>query len=386
MNDHKAAIQYTEGQQLLFDNSYRSIPFNVTQAALLAIYLYYNLGPKEHILIWVAGICIISCIRMIHCKIVKKSISFTGSINFHLKIFLCLTWLTSLIWTSVYFISIPYVQMEQQYIIILVFGGMTAGSTISLAVYFPAFLAYTQSIFLPVIIYNYCGWDVNHAILATMCLFFLLAITIVAQANQSLLKNMFLLTEQNKILSDKFEMLSITDSLTGLYNRRHFTKVIQEEFNRSKRNQQSFSLISIDVDNFKLINDGFGHPFGDKFITYTANYLKHYLRRANDIIFRLGGDEFTAILLNTNEEETKQICNIIKNQFVKTPKFDYEPQDIDHQKLLAQVSMSIGIVYIPYDSTTTIDQIIEIADNMLYQSKNEGKNQIKYINCKDGNN
>ncbi len=378
MKDDKAPIKYNEGRQLLFDNSYRGIPFNAIMAIFLAIYLSYKQIPKTPILIWVTMMIIISFFRIIHCKMILSKKLFYKTFNFHLKIFIFLTFLTGLNWTSIYFISIHYTMETQLDIVTLFFGGMSAGATTSLAVYFPAFLTYTLSIFIPVIMYQYYYWDINHFILATSLLTFLVGLSIITKSNQKLFKKTFFLTEQNKILSDKFEVLSITDELTGLYNRRHFIKIINEEYNRAKRNQQSFALISIDIDNFKLLNDNFGHSFGDKFIIYTANYLKNYLRRSNDIIFRLGGDEYIVLILNISEEKTKEICNIIKNKFLKTPNFDYKPQDSDHQKILAKISMSIGIVYVSHKTTTDINQIIEIADQLLYQAKNEGKNRIKY--------
>lgn len=326
-------------------------------------------------------IALMSCIRLIHCKLVVSKNLMQNSANLQLIIFFFLTLLMGLVWTSIYFISTPYVAQQQLYGIILVFGGMTAGATTTLAIYFPSFIAYIFSIFLPVIIYNFCFLEFDPSILSIMIMFFLLAIILTARSLQDLLKRTFLLTEQNKSLTDKFEMLSITDALTGLYNRRHFTKVMQEEYNRAKRNQQSFALVSIDVDNFKLINDSLGHPFGDKFLTYIADYLKNYLRRSNDIIFRLGGDEFSALLLNSTEEKAKQICDEIKSRFLKNPKFDQGSQDGTQQQILKQISLSIGVVYVPHDSTANIEQIIEKVDQSLYKSKNDGKNQINYTKC-----
>ena len=144
-----------------------------------------------------------------------------------------------------------------------------------------------MSLFIPIIFYNYYYWEFNHVILASIFVFFLIGVSIIAKSNQVVLKKLFFLTDQNKALIDKLEALSITDSLTGLYNRRHFMEVLQEEHNRSKRNKQSFVLVSIDIDNFKVINDNLGHPIGDKFLLYVADYLKNYLLsvlRANLLI------------------------------------------------------------------------------------------------------
>lgn len=378
--DYSLAKQFKEGQEFLFEGAYRSIIFNVVITILLALYLVYHECPLKPLVVWLTAISIVSCIRIFHCKFVIKHDCLSNFANFHLYLFTFLTLLTGVLWTSIYFIALPYIDEPQQYVIILAFGGMSAGAAASLAVYFPAFMAYVLAIFMPVIIYNYAVFDMVHIILASMFLMFLIVITISAKAHQMLLYKIFSLTEQNIILSERFEMLAITDSLTGLYNRRYFTDISESEYNRAKQNYQSFVLVSIDIDNFKLINDNFGHPFGDKFLIYTAAYLKSFMRRANDLIFRLGGDEFAMLLVNVTEEKTRDICNEIKNKYLSNPKFEYEPQDQEHQIILKQVSLSMGVVYVEYGSTAKIDQIIEKADELLYHAKKEGKNNINYVN------
>lgn len=381
MKDDKAPIKYRDGQQLLFDNSYRAIPFNAIMASFLALYLYYKQIPKAPIIVWITIMTLICIVRIIHCKIVLSRKLFDDTFNFHLRLFMFMIFVTGITWSSIYFVAIHYTLESQLDIVTLFFGGMTAGATTSLAIYFRAFIIFTLSIFIPVITYQYYHGDVNHIILATSLLTFIIALSIIAKSNQKIFQRLFFLTKQNKILSDKFEILSITDELTGLYNRRHFNSTIAEEFNRAKRNQQSFSLVSLDIDNFKLLNDNFGHPFGDDFIVYTANYLKHYLRLSNDIVFRLGGDEYAALMLNTTEEKSRDICELLKNEFLKTPKFHYKPQDDKHKEILSKLSMSIGTVYVPHTSTSNIDHIIEVADKQLYIAKNEGKDRIKYSKC-----
>jgi len=379
MEDNRSAIQYEEGRLFIFDSTYTTLRYSIVSAAFLGLYLYVNNCPKELVIDWLAVFTVIIFIRTIHCKIVLTKKLYNDAFKFHLRFFVFLTFLTGLVWSSIYFLSIPYMAEAPQYIIFLAFGGMVAGATTTLGVYYVAYFAYTLSIFLPVIIYNYSFGSTNHVILATMFLVYLLALTRVTKSQQDTLKRIFFLTKQNEDLLSKFEMLSITDSLTGLYNRRHFTEIISKEYNEAKSNQMPIVLISIDVDNFKLINDNFGHPFGDMFLVYTADYLRNYLTSVNGVIFRQGGDEFTAVVVNISEEEIKELCLEIKNNFIKNPKFDYSIQDSKHQSILEQISLSIGIVYMPYNSTINMQQIIDKVDQLLYQAKSQGKNEIKYI-------
>ncbi len=382
MTEDKPAIKYLEGQKVLFESSFKAIPFNIVMASILAGSLYYNDLPLRTTVIWLSAIFIISIGRMLYCRFVLSKGEGEYATPLNLNIFLFLTLIMGLTWSTIYFASLHAVEKPELYLILLVCGGMAAGSTASMGVYMPAFYTYVLSIFCPIILYNYSLLDVNAAFFATMFVFFLIAITIIAKSHQKLFANIFFLTEQNKALKEKFEQLSITDSLTGLYNRRYFLKTIHDEYNRARRNKHSLSIISLDVDNFKLINDNLGHPFGDEFLKYLSFYLKHHLKRANDIIFRIGGDEFIAILINTSEESTKEICNKIKECFLKSPIFNYNPQDSIRESVLAEVTLSMGVLYVPFDATADIDSIIAMVDQLLYQSKHQGKNVISYRSCR----
>jgi diguanylate cyclase (GGDEF)-like protein len=376
MTYYKAPIEYQEGRRVLFDSSYRAIPFNMVLAGFISLSLYFNKAPLEIVACWLAIILVINTVRMAHCRYVVSKGLMGDDFNFHLRVFVFLTALAGLAWSCIYFASIPYVNELQRYLILLVCGGLISGSAATLAIYFPSFLAFMLTTFLPVVVYNYYLWRFDSLVFAGMLTFFLVAISVIAKSHQILFKKLFFLTEQNKNLKEQFEILSITDQLTRLYNRRYFMKIIQSEYNRAKRNKQSFALVSLDVDNFKLINDNLGHPFGDNFLVYIASYLKSYLQRANDIIFRVGGDEFSVLLLNTTEEITRQIFDKIKAEFLIQPKFDYNPQDVVHQKVLEQVSLSFGVAFVDKDAYMNIGQIIEQADWDLYQSKHEAKNRI----------
>lgn len=379
MKEQKPAVQYKDGQQLLYAGSYRVVVFNIILASLLGLYLYNNSVPTQILTSWLTGIILIIAARMLHCYLVVKKELYISAPKKHLKIFVFFTLLTGLVWTSIYFVSIPYTDDAMRFVILIVFAGMCAGATASLGVYLVAFLVYVCSILLPIIFYNFYLGGSNNAILSLILIFYLIAASIIAKSFQRLLSGIFYLTEQNANLIDKLEELSITDSLTALYNRRHFSKIIKDEYYRAKRNKHSLAFISIDVDNFKLINDNFGHPFGDKFLTYIAYYLKNYLRRENDVIFRLGGDEFAALLINSSEEDTRILCEKIKSGFLKTPGFDYQPQNEEHERILKQVSLSIGAVFVPYEIEINVNQITEMADQLLYDAKHHGKHQVVYV-------
>ncbi len=383
MKVEKTAVQYRDGQQLLYAGSFRAVGFNVILASLLGYYLYNHNVPTHILTIWVLSLIFVIAIRMIHCKLVLKKELYISATNLNLKIFLLLTLLAGLTWASIFFLTLPFTDNVMQFVIFIVYAGMCAGANASLGVYVPAFLIYVCAVFMPIIFYQFYLGGVDNTVLSIIFLFYLLAITVIARSFHRILAGIFSLTEQNAILINKLEELSIKDSLTALYNKRHFTKLVKDEYYRAKRNKHPFAFISIDVDNFKSINDNLGHPFGDKFLTYIACYLKTYLCRENDIIFRLGGDEFAALLVNATEEDTKQLCEKIRSQFLKSPGFEYEPQNEEHAKILAKVSLSIGVVFIPYETQISIAEITERADKLLYDAKRQGKNRVAYVNLND---
>jgi diguanylate cyclase (GGDEF)-like protein len=227
------------------------------------------------------------------------------------------------------------------------------------------------------------GFD--QIITATMILAFVCILIVESRANEKLLQSTFLLTEEKTFLVDKLEKLSITDALTGLYNRRYFNNKLSEEYNRAKRNKYNIALVYIDIDNFKLINDRLGHPYGDKFLIYAADLFANTMKRANDTVFRLGGDEFVAILANSTMNNTKLVCEKIQKEFKlkNFPPINNKSLANIYEETLQKVSLSIGVIDVSYESSITTEDIVTQADKALYDAKNAGKNKIFYIECKN---
>ncbi|MEP6923593.1 MAG: diguanylate cyclase [Pyrinomonadaceae bacterium] len=163
----------------------------------------------------------------------------------------------------------------------------------------------------------------------------------------------------------KFEQLSITDSLTGLLNRRYLDERVSEEVNRSKRDGTPMSILMIDIDNFKKYNDRFGHQAGDEVLKMTAQCLKVVLRGA-DVAARFGGEEFCLLLPNTTLGEARLIGERIRIRI--------EGTDFPHQG----VTVSVGVsAYSPLHSSP--QEVIEAADKALYQAKRIGKNNVQLL-------
>lgn len=168
-------------------------------------------------------------------------------------------------------------------------------------------------------------------------------------------------------LAGHLKELSVTDSLTGLFNRRYFEERFFEELNRSDRHNLSFSLAMIDIDDFKLFNDSEGHLAGDEILKSIANISKDCLR-ISDVIARFGGEEFAVIMPQTEKEEailvSERIRKSIKEQIPST--WSVFPKKA--------ITVSIGVATFPYDGKER-KELIRNADKALYMAKMEGKDR-----------
>jgi len=170
-------------------------------------------------------------------------------------------------------------------------------------------------------------------------------------------------------LNDHLEKISITDSLTEVFNRRYGNILLQQELNKVQRNIQELSVLMIDIDFFKKINDSFGHNVGDLVIQEVAKRIK-VTARSYDSLVRWGGEEFLLIcpcLLPENALDlATRILYIISGQSILVG----EEQEVE-------TTISIGIANLARGETATTPEFIELADKALYRAKNNGRNQVQ---------
>ncbi len=178
-----------------------------------------------------------------------------------------------------------------------------------------------------------------------------------------------ILSESKRI--DQIRLLSLTDEVTGLFNLRKLVEDLEHYISRYGHEKQVFSLLFVDIDYFKNVNDQFGHVVGSQILIDMAAILKIQLR-SSDLVYRYGGDEFIILLPKSNLEESKRIAVRI-SEAVKATEFS-----IDHDKKY-RLSLSIGIAEFPSDADSA-KSIIEFADKMMYMSKKSGRGKVFHIN------
>ena len=172
------------------------------------------------------------------------------------------------------------------------------------------------------------------------------------------------------------EQLSITDGLTSLYNRRYFDTIMPKEISQSRRLKSRLVFVMLDVDNFKIYNDTYGHQNGDQVLVDISQSLRQNFQRTTDKLFRLGGEEF-GIVFSLYEDEDMFIIVDKARQAI-------EDLGIEHKEsTLGIVTASFGVIQIQIDSKKTLEEemksIYKYADKALYKAKAKGRNRVVLI-------
>ncbi len=173
-----------------------------------------------------------------------------------------------------------------------------------------------------------------------------------------------------KLLETQLQQQVRQDQLTGISNRLHFKEASELEWRRCKRNQQPFSLILLDIDEFKNYNDTYGHVAGDACLIQVANMLSTVVGRAGDLVARYGGEEFVILLPETNAAGAAHIAGLVRQRL--------QEQQIPHcgSTVSSYVTVSMGVAtYLP-SASLQVDDVIQAADEALYESKRQGRDRL----------
>jgi diguanylate cyclase (GGDEF)-like protein len=203
--------------------------------------------------------------------------------------------------------------------------------------------------------------------------------TELTKANEELLKEIAIREKTELALRKSEETLriqAITDSLTGLYNRMHFNKIVEDEIHRASRYSRPLSVVMFDIDFFKRVNDTFGHITGDEVIKMVGAVTKEQVR-ATDTPARYGGEEFIVLLPETSVEGAAVVAERIRAQIETTA--------IQTEEHTISVTASFGVSHYRVKTNNKLHEIglsefIANADQALYTSKNSGRNRVTVFN------
>jgi diguanylate cyclase (GGDEF)-like protein len=169
-------------------------------------------------------------------------------------------------------------------------------------------------------------------------------------------------------INGKLQELSMTDPLTGLYNRLYFHKRFGYEFQRAERYRTPLACAMIDVDHFKRVNDTMGHPFGDLVLKEASKRIRNTLRQV-DLVARYGGEEIVAVLPETSPEQGRHAAERLLQAVAGKPVTDGQHE--------VTVTISVGLAHFPGDDSRDHEALLRNADQALYRAKQDGRNCLR---------
>lgn len=176
-------------------------------------------------------------------------------------------------------------------------------------------------------------------------------------------------SQQLDILNQRLDELARRDQLSGLANRRHLDEMLEDEWDRARREQTPMALLFVDVDHFKRFNDTYGHQAGDICLTRIGQLLSRTLKRPADLAARYGGEEFVLLLPNTDIGGASRVADRIIQQV--------DELQIPHQSsdVASHITVSIGVAAMVPDANSRVQDLLTLADEALYASKSAGRHR-----------
>ncbi|MGI9334531.1 MAG: diguanylate cyclase [Gammaproteobacteria bacterium] len=282
----------------------------------------------------------------------------------------------------------PYMSMGQQAVYAVAIVGFAAGAATSMAAHRPTFFAYLLPMFVPLAatcFFNaYTKADPEQAILGVFALAFGAVLSLVNAFNHDATRSSLTLRyekddllsqleESNEALLEDRQLFlhaSLTDSLTGVPNRRHFDQLLGREWKRCLRMQAPISCVLFDIDYFKAFNDRYGHEQGDRCLRKVGRSLRSLIKRSADLPARYGGEEFAVVLPQTPLAGARALAEEIRARI--------EGLRIAHaaSKASAYVTVSVGVACVVPQRGSHPSELVRFADEALYVAKNDGRNRI----------
>lgn len=173
-----------------------------------------------------------------------------------------------------------------------------------------------------------------------------------------------LLSELRKALEEE-RLLANTDPLTGALNRRSFNEITEKKMIVAEVNRRSYTMVYIDVDNFKMVNDKLGHAVGDLVLKSVVDTIQAQIRNS-DLLARLGGDEFAILLTDIDQEQAKPIAERLQSSLLKSMNYNEW-----------EITFSIGVLTV-LSMPESADKLVSMADALMYEAKGKGKNAVQY--------
>jgi diguanylate cyclase (GGDEF)-like protein len=278
-----------------------------------------------------------------------------------------------LVWGAAGYFLFVTGSLQHQVLLAFVLAGMVAGAVPLLSFLYPAYPCFAIPIVLPIAWRMLEAGDHLHRVMGLMILVFGLAML----AASAQLRRFFLeSTELRSRLAEAVEVehalerMVHVDALTDLANRRYFENSLDDEWRRSRRDRNPLSLITADIDAFKAYNDHYGHPAGDECLVAVAGAMRAVVRRAGDLVARIGGEEFAVLLPRTTLEDAMRIAESMRGR-VEALRLPHAASEIGDR-----VTLSLGVASSQDPGVDSTGDLARHSDRALYLAKRQGRNQV----------
>jgi len=357
-----SALAHADKLQLLYIQSFPAIFISMFNAMLLTI-LLWPVQSHDVLLTWF-GILAVTAITRLGLFYRYKKVAPQGAdiLPWEKPFFITLI-LSSLVWGAGSVLILPIDSPVHQAVIFYFVIGMSGGAISVYSAHRAMVLTTIAAVLLPVTIYSLIQGDLIFTIMATgAIIFYISAIRATKVLGKSLHQN-FLMTHQLHFSKEEAERLARIDDLTGLFNRRAFYEYGKVLANNSQRNKDELAMILMDIDNFKNINDQYGHAAGDAALNKIGQLLLQRLRKS-DVFARIGGEEFGMLLPLTSIEKAAQLAEELRLAIENSP-ITFENEQFN-------ITASFGVT----SGICDIDTLVRQADLTMYQSKDSGRNAV----------
>lgn len=349
----------------LFAHTMKVIFFTLVFSLIIIIYINLT-GTPISAIYWLISL---SCIVILRTVIARTALRSSEHISFYYILFivsgLLLGSLLGYFYWSVYY----DINSSQRLILLLFFAGLAAGSTITMAASPLSFMTLILPVYIPTFITNMLDSNLDAKFIALMIFMYLAFIFMVFYTNNKMLKDNIRLILQHEELNQKLSLISATDELTNLANRRYFQERLAHDWLQAKVSQSPISLVIIDIDYFKECNDHYGHLYGDTCLRTIGHTIAKQIRKKSDLAARYGGDELVVILNNINLQQTKEVVSKLYQAIINLSIKN------EHSPISNFVTVTIGAAnMIPNDADVTA--LFNKADKILYEAKLKGKNRF----------
>lgn len=364
MTIHYDNINKRIDMDLLSRSSFAIVVYCIIFPAILYPFDLYVISP---LMCWtVTGMAmLLSIIRVIHLRLTPTFYDRLGARwmgVFHVCSILHATILSAL------FVVVTYNQeFHVAYMVtFVVCAGMSAAAMSSFSPSLFMALAFPSIVLIPTILITLIN-EHTQSTGYTMFIFWLYLMALAVKSHKEYMRT-FTIEEKLERQKKELETLSRTDALTGLYNRGYFNTLYDMVWESCVRNNTGITLIMMDVDHFKSVNDKYGHITGDECLKIIARCIEESLGRKNDISCRFGGEEFAVLMSSTPIHESKKIAEKIRKSI--------ECKWIETGEHRFQVTASFGVANILPKISDTPTQLIEQADQAMYRAKKAGRNCV----------